>query len=191
MDLEKFPASRARQLAKKMESAKATACHIKQVAGDPQAVQINLVRNQHIEISSGKHKKRKSFVKPKQPSHKNVVHENPPVSSYNKKSLNPKNVHKNKDRCSNCGDSMHGEGFLCPAMKFQYKTCHKFGYFTSLCYQKQQAPFKSRRPKTHQLQAGTAYAQERAICSYSEDYRSSDDSFCLQIKVQHTQASLK
>ena len=54
-----------------------------------------------------------------------------------------------------------------------------------------QAPFKSRRPKTHQLQAGTVYAQEKAICSHSEGYSSSDDSFCLQIHVQHTQASSK
>ena len=40
-----------------MESSKATACHIKQVAGDPRAVQINLVRHQHTEILSGKCKK--------------------------------------------------------------------------------------------------------------------------------------
>ena len=50
---------------------------------------------------------------------------------------------------------------------------------------------KSRRPKAHQLEAGTVYAQERVICSHPEDYSSSDDYFCLQIKVQHTQASLK
>ena len=66
-----------------------------------------------------------------------------------------------------------------------------FGHFTSPCYQKKQAPFMSRRPKAHQLQAGTVYVQERAICSHSEDYRSSDDPFCLQIKVQHAQACLK
>ena len=33
--------------------------------------------------------------------------------------------------------------------------------------------------------------KRRAICSHPEDYSSSDDSFCLQIKVQQTQASLK
>ena len=75
--LRKNPACEVRQLAKKMERSEATTCHIKQVAGDPQAGQINLMRHQHTEISSGKHKKRKSFVKPKQPSHKNAVHENP------------------------------------------------------------------------------------------------------------------
>ena len=77
VDLEKFPASKVRQLAKKMESSKATACHIKQVASDSQAAQINLMRHQNTDISSGKHKKRKSFVKPKQPSQKNVFYENP------------------------------------------------------------------------------------------------------------------
>ena len=51
--------------------------------------------------------------------------------------------------------------------------------------------FRSRRPKAHQLQEGTVYVQEKAKCGHSEDYSSSDDSFCLQIKVKHTQASLK
>ena len=63
-------------LQRKLEGPKATVHHIKQVTGDLQAVQINLMRHQHTEISTGKQKKRKSFVKPKQPSHKNVVHEN-------------------------------------------------------------------------------------------------------------------
>ena len=70
-----------------MESSKATAHHITQVAGDPRAVQMNLMQHQHTEISSGKQKKRKSFVKPKQPSHKNVVNKNQKVSSYNNKSF--------------------------------------------------------------------------------------------------------
>ena len=46
IDLNKFPASEMRQLAKKMESSKATAKHIKQVASDPQATQIHLMRHQ-------------------------------------------------------------------------------------------------------------------------------------------------
>ena len=138
-----------------------------------------------------KTQEKKSFAKPKQPSHKNIIHENPQASSYDKKRFDPKNAQKKKDRCSKCWDSSHAEGFQCPKKKFQCKACHKFGHFTSLCYQKKQAPFKSRRPKAHQLQAGTVYAQERAIYSQSQDYSSSDDSSCLQIKVQCTQASLK
>ena len=158
VDLDKFPASKVRQLAKKMESSKATEHHIKQVAGDPQAVQINLMRHLCTEIPAGKNKKNNSFVKPKQSSHKHAVEENPQTSSYNKKSFDPRNAHKNKDKCSKCGDSIHVEGFHCPAKKFQCKACHRFGHFTSLCYQKKQAPFKPRRPKTHQLQAGTVFA---------------------------------
>ena len=100
MDLEKFPASKVRQLAKKMESPKATVHHIKQVAGDPQAAQINLMRHQCTEIPPGKHKKKNSFVKPKQSSHKHAVQENPQASTHNKKSFDPRNAHKNNDRCS-------------------------------------------------------------------------------------------
>ena len=161
---------------KKMESSKATACHIKHMASDLQAVQINLMRHQHTEISTGKHQKRKSFVKPKQPSHKNFFHENSQGSSYSRKSFDPRNVHKNKDRCSKCGDSTHVEGFQCCAKKFQGKACHTFEHFTSPCYQKKQASFKPRRPKTHQLQSRTVYVQERAICSHFEGYSSCDDS---------------
>ena len=64
-------------------------------------------------------------------------------------------------------------------------------FFTNLCYQKKPEPFKSRRPKAHQLQAGTVYVQEKAICGCSEDYSPIDDSFYLQIQVQCTQASSK
>ena len=46
VDLEKFPVSRVCQLAKTLKSSMATVCHIKQVAGDPQATQINLMRHQ-------------------------------------------------------------------------------------------------------------------------------------------------
>ena len=65
VDLEKFPASKVRQLAKKLESSKATACHIKQVAGDPQAAQINLLRHQRTELPAGKYKKKRSGMKPR------------------------------------------------------------------------------------------------------------------------------
>ena len=77
------------------------------------------------------------------------------------------------------------EGFPCTAKKFQCKASHKFGNFTSLCYQKKQVPFKSRKPKAHQLQAGTVYAQERTICGPSGDYGSSDDSFLANQSVVH------
>ena len=49
VNLDKFPASRVCQLAKKYESLKATARHIKQVSGEPQAAQINLLHHQRTE----------------------------------------------------------------------------------------------------------------------------------------------
>ena len=60
VDLDKFPANKVRQLAKKMESSKATARHIKQVASDPQGPQINLMRHQCTDLPASKHKKKKS-----------------------------------------------------------------------------------------------------------------------------------
>ena len=59
VDLEKFPASRIHQLAKTFESSKATACNIKQVAGDLQATQINLMRHQQTELPTNRHNKKR------------------------------------------------------------------------------------------------------------------------------------
>ena len=161
------------------------------MAGDPQASQINLLRHQYTELSAGKYKKKKSSVKSRQANHKNHGSENSQFPSQHKKQFDVKNAHQNKERCSKYGDSIHVEVFQCPAKKFQYKACHKFGHFTSLCYQKKQAPFKSRKPKAHQLHTGAVYAKESAIHSQSKDYSSSNDSFCLQIKLQCTQANLQ
>ena len=59
VDLDKFPASKVCQLVKKLEGSKATARHIRQVAGNPQAAQINLMHHQCTELPSGKNKKTK------------------------------------------------------------------------------------------------------------------------------------
>ena len=104
VDLDKFPACRVHQLAKKMESSTATARYIKQVASGPQVAQINLMLHQCTELSNGKYKKRKSSPKQKQGQHKNV--EQRPPSQY-KKSFDPKLAYKNKDKCSKCGDLAH------------------------------------------------------------------------------------
>ena len=52
-----------------------------------------------------------------------------------------------------------------------------------------QANFKPRRSKTHQLQACAVYAKDSAICGQSEDDSSSEDSFCLQLKIKCKQAN--
>ena len=51
--------------------------------------------------------------------------------------------------------------------------------------------FQSRTPKAHQLQAEAVYTQEDSICSQSEDLTSSDESFCLQVRIQCAQAYAK
>ena len=51
--------------------------------------------------------------------------------------------------------------------------------------------FKSRMPKAHQLQVGVVYVQEDSICGQSNDLTSSNESFCLKVKIQCTQANTK
>ena len=188
IDLERFPTSKVRQLAKKMESSKVTTRHIKQVASDPQVAQINLMRHQCTDLPASKHKKRKCFVKPRPQSHKNDTSDR---QMHYKKSFDAKNVYKNKERCQKCEDSNYIEGFQCPAKKIQCMFCHKYGHFTSLCYQKKHVSFKSRKPKARMLQVGSVYACDDSICRNSEDCSSSDESFCLQVKIQHSQAEGK
>ena len=155
----------------------------------PKQPKINLIIHQHTDLPPSKHKKEQSF-KSRPPSHKRYS------SEHNQHQVPPyKNLIQNKPiqvqyRCSKCGDSKHVEGFKCPAKKCQCKTCNKHVHFTSLCYKKS-VSFKSRTLKAYQLQAGQVYMQEDSICCQSEDLTSSDESFCLQVKIQCTQASSK
>ena len=186
VDLDKFPARKVCQLAKKYESSKATARHIKQVAGETQATQIHLMRHQCTELPYGKYKKWKPQAKPRPTQNKNAEQKQ---SSYKKKAFDPRGAYKQKDRCSKCGDSTHLEGFTCPAKKYQCKSCHKFGHFTSLCFmkgQQKQAYHKPCKPNAHQLTAGT-------IQTYDSKSKPeiSDNSFCLQLQVKHAQAQIE
>ena len=150
MNLDKFPTSKVWQLAERMESSKATAFHIKHVASDAQAVQINLLRHQLTELSAGKYEKNLSNNL-RQPNYKNPNNENSQVPSQHKKWFDVKTAHQNKERCSKCGYSSHAEDFQCPAKKYQCKAYHKVGHFTSLCYQKKEVPYNSKKPKVHQV----------------------------------------
>ena len=128
------------------------------------------------------HKQRSKSQKMYSNEHKN---QRPPF-----KKFDPSKAHKRRDRCSKCGDCKYVEGFKCPAGKFQCKTCNKYGHFTSLSYKKQSS-FKSRKPKAHQLQVVVVYVQEDSICAQSSDLTSSNELFCLQVKIQYTQANTK
>ena len=113
-----------------MEALKATVHQIKQVASDPQVVQINLMRHQCTNLPPSNHKKKQPF-KSRPPSHKWYSSEHQQQVPCYKKKFDPKQAHTRKDRCSKCRDSKHMEGFKCPAKKFQCKTCNKYGHFTS------------------------------------------------------------
>ena len=187
MDLDKFPASKVRQLAKKIEFLKSTTKHIKAVASDPQAAQVNLMRHQTTGLPGSRTKWKQHSHKSRSKSHKRYSSEHKNQRQHLKK-FDPNQVHKRRDSCSKCGDSKHVEGFKCPARKFQCKTCNRYGHFSCLCYTKQSS-FKSRNPKAHQLQVGVVYKQEYSICGQSKDLTSSNESFYLQVKIQCTQAN--
>ena len=148
--------------------------------------QINVMHHQCTELSNDKYKKKKLPAKQKQAHQKNG--ETRPPNQY-KKSFDPRLAHKNKDRCSRCSDSAHLEGFQCPTKKYQCKACHTFGHYTSLCFQKiqqKQSNYRHRKPTMHQLKPNTIYVHDS-----NEEADSSEDSFCLQLKVQHAQARHK
>ena len=80
------------------------------------------------------------------------------------------------------GDTAHCDGFTCPVKKYQCKACHKFGHFTSQCFQRKQHPqHKVRQPKAHQIHVNNLYDDPE---SYPSDISSSEDSFCLQVRIQ-------
>ena len=62
VDIQKFLASKVHQLARKMESSKATAKHIRQVAGDILAAQVQLMHHQCTQLPTGNYPRRKSHV---------------------------------------------------------------------------------------------------------------------------------
>ena len=177
------------QLAKNLESSKATARHFKQVSGEPQAAQINLLCHQRTGLPQHRYKKKKSHTKPRQGHNKpcgNDLYQGqlqqkkkgnhiPPSSNR----LPPSN---NYNRCSKCGNTTHWEGFTCPAKKYQCKVCHKFGHFTSQCFQKKQyLQHRFRQPKAHQIQVDESYNH---LENYLSDVSSSEDSFGLQVRVR-------
>ena len=145
IDLNKFLASKFRQLAKKMESSKATAKYIKQVASEPQATQTHLVRHHCTELPASKlQRKQKKSFKLRQATNKHYQEHKqrermPQAHRRNCNNHQPytsQEKYSGEDRCNKCGDNPHVKGFRCPASRYQCKNCHTFGHFSSLCYKK-------------------------------------------------------
>ena len=129
IDLDKFPASRVCQLAKKLESSKATMRQIKQVSGEPQAAQIHSLHHQRTELLQHRYKKKQSHAKPRQGYHK--PHRNDPYQGQLQQKMKGNHIplssnrlppSNNYNRCSKC-DTTHQEGFTCPAKIYQCKVC--------------------------------------------------------------------
>ena len=155
VDIQKFPASKTYQLAKKMESSKAMAKHIQQVAGDIPAAQVQLMHHQHTQLPTQNFPRRKSnLISGKKPQ--NCKMQDVPTT---RKTLNMPRPEAHSKNCNRCGDTPHAKGFQCQARKFQCKICHKFGHFTSVCFQKSQGQysfnsFHARKLKAQQLCVG-------------------------------------
>ena len=66
----RFPSNKVRQLAKKIESSKATAKYIKQVGSDLQAAEINLMYHQCTELPPHKFKRKQKHFKSRQDNNK-------------------------------------------------------------------------------------------------------------------------
>ena len=137
VSLKNFPASKVRQMAKKLEGSQATAKHIKQVTNEPHATQINLLRHQRTELPPTKfQRKQNKMFKQRQPPNKKFSEEQyrnrKPLRSYS----NSQGHTNTENRCTKCGDSPHIEGFRCPASRYQCKYCHKYGHFSKLCFKK-------------------------------------------------------
>ena len=152
VDIQKFPASKVQQLAKKMESSKATAKHIQQVVGDLPAAQIQVMQHQHTQLPTENYPRRKQTATGRQ---KLQNHRTPEILTSQKPSdhQKPDACH---NKCTRCSDTLHAKGFQCQARKFQCKMCHKFGQFTTVCYQKSQdqqpsTSFQSGKPKAQQI----------------------------------------
>ena len=107
-------------------------CHIKQVAGDPQATEINLMRHQRTKHPRTRH------IKKRRPTGKQIPYKTPEgqVTNQVKKPYDNRKIHKMPHCCNKCDDSIHTLGFQCCAKKYQCKVCNKYGHFASLCYQK-------------------------------------------------------
>ena len=185
VDIQKFPASKVRELAKKMESSRATGKHIRQVAGDLPVAQIQFMHHQCTGLLTGNYIKQKKMTKQKLPNHR------PMEPHMSRKPFDLQKPETQSDRCIRCGDTIHAKGFQCPVRKFQCKVCHKFGHFTTVCYQKNQQTSNSvklRKPKVHQLCVGALYTHQDGDNNVSDE-SDTDESFCLQMKVQKTQFS--
>ena len=194
VELNKFPASKVRQMAKKLKSSQSTARHIKKMSSEPQATSIHLLRHQRTELPPTKfQRKQNKRFKQRQPPNKKYQEDQYRERKPQTKERFYKNTQQYtsfENRCTKCGDSPHLEGFRYPASRFQCKHWHKYGHFSKLYYKKKESEYKTntRRPKAHQLMVGRTFA----VGGQSDaSYSSSEDSFSLQMQAKSAKDNTK
>ena len=191
LDLDKFPASKVRQLAKKLESSKSTAKYIKQASNEPQATQVHLLRHQCTELPPNKHQRNQRKSKPKPFKYRYQQEEKEIDRPPQEQGKYRPEQNKQAERCHKCGDTPHMEGFRCPASRHRCKHCSKIGHFTHLCFRKKQEGTHKKNPRNpmaHQLQIGRYSAKDSLDNEEDTDVSESEDSFCLQMQIKKSQA---
>ena len=99
VDIQKFPASKVQQLVKKMESSKATAKHMRQVAGDLPAAEIHLIHHKCTKLPA------RNYNKHKKPAKQRPQNCRPEQMA--KKSFDLQKLEKPSDKCIRCSDTSH------------------------------------------------------------------------------------
>ena len=164
-------------MAKKLESSKATAKHIKQHMSTMQGVaQINVLRHNHTSLSP---KKKKGSKKPN-PS-KGTKPQQP---QQQKQSNQHQTCERNPNKCTRCGDSPHAQGFNCPAKKHQCKHCAKIGHFTKMCFTKNAHPQPQHYHKGKPKQAHQIIVPEHSTKQYKNTHEcDNDDEFMIAFQL--------
>ena len=164
-DSRRYTAAMARQAAKKAETSKSTAQHIKRgvSVNDPQASQVNMLRHKRTELpkpKSQRGKRRGGGRGGKQPDYNQIPHRQPQLKYKQNTSYN---------KCGKCGDTQHAQGFNCPARKFQCKKCRKYGHFTSLCKSDEKKGWNAHKHQVRQIRASA-----NELYGDASEYSSSD-----------------
>ena len=164
-------------MAKKLESSKATAKHIKQHTSSMQgAAQINVLWHNHTSLPP---KKKKGSKKP------NPSKGTKPQQTLQQKQSNQHQPYdRNPNQCTRCGDSPHAQGFNCLAKKYQCKHCTKIGHFTKMCFTKNAHPQPQYYHKGKSKQAHQIIVPKHSIKQYQNTHDcDNDDDFMIAFQL--------
>ena len=166
-------------MAKKLESSKATAKHIKKHTSTMQgAALINVLRHNCTSLSPKKKKGSKKLnpnpnktTKPQQLQHQKQSNQQQPCE-------------RNPNQCTRCGDSPHAQGFNCLAKKYKCKHCTKIGHFTRMCFTKNAHPQPQHYHKGKPKQAHQIVVPEHSTKQYKNTHEcDNDDDFIIAFQL--------